>query len=136
MRKGVIFVFILISNFVLAQNKSRTAELLEEKYVIYSVSDDAVDTKPNIKAMRKCLQEIQSSKDTSALDVVLDVYLGYDAINNDIKALSYSVLTSFKNTVLPEVNIRIKLAEAKYGNNRNMYTDYMDLVDLKKKLEK
>ena len=134
--KNIFVVYLLLSfQFVFAQTKSEDAELLEEKYINYKVSEDGIDTKGRMKSMKKAINRIALARDTSAIDVLLDIYIGYDATDNDVKELAYVTLLKFKPELMPKLALRISQAELKYGIQRNTHLDYMDLLALKKKLE-
>jgi hypothetical protein len=135
--KNIFVVYLLLSfQFVFAQTKSEDAELLEEKYINYKVSEDGIDTKGRMKSMKKAINRIALARDTSAIDVLLDIYIGYDATDNDVKALAYVTLLKFKPELMSKLALRISQAELKYGIQRNIHLDYMDLLALKMKLEK
>ena len=134
MRLVLLMLSLFISQFVVAQNLSKDAVNLSHSFNDYMASGDMVDSKDNIKAMKKSISKIQKSQDTTAIAILLDVYLKYDALETDIKELSYVALLGFKNQALPKVIVKLNEAEQKYGIQKNMHTDYMDLVALKKKL--
>jgi hypothetical protein len=121
-------------HFSFAQNKSEDADLLEERYITYKLAGDGIDTKGKMKSMKKAINRIALARDTSAIEVLLDIYIGYDATDNDVKELAYITLLQFKPEIFPKLNLRILNAEYKYGIQRNTHTDYMDLMALKKKL--
>lgn len=134
--KVLLGLFLMFySSILFAQEKSDDAIYLEERYVIYKVSETGVDTKSSMKSMKKAILRVSEANDTSAIAALLDIYIGYDATDNDVRDLAFITLIKFKQAVFPRLNKLILEAETKYGNQRNMHTDYMDLCDLKKRIQ-
>lgn len=134
MRYILSIALVLGFQYSFAQDKSEEATFLEESYITYKLAGDGIDTKGKMKSMKKAINRIALARDTSAIEVLLDVYIGYDATDNDVKELAYITLLKFKPDIFPKLNLRIENAAYKYGIQRNMHTDYMDLLALKKKL--
>jgi hypothetical protein len=126
---------MLVTNQLFAQQKSENADFLEEKYITYKLEESGVDTKGNMKAMKKAIVQVAQQNDTSAIDILLDIYLGYDATDNDVRELAYNTLLTFKTALLPKLSKKIAETEEKYGIQRNTHTDYMDLIALRRKLQ-
>ena len=72
-----------------------------------SATNEPIDDKDNMARMRMAVEEIRREKLVDAVPVLLDVFLQYDATDNDVAGLARETLVEFGPKSLPAIEYKI-----------------------------